>query len=172
MKYFLFLLIPIISFAQEMSSDNFTAMEQVIRAIVAKEQPGSESKIIATGEYTVFVPLLESEIRALASNNDNAEITLIKGSVQYSEPFREGWLSSYVTERKVEITYSINSVIKTEAKTDTVEIEDISTLERSGYVFTIGNSIETPIFGTIVEPVALIVTSAVAVYLFFTVRNN
>lgn len=168
----MFLLIPIITFAQEMRSDNFTAMEQVLRAIVAKEQPGRQCKINATGEYLVFVPLLESEIRTLASYSENSEITLIKGLVNYSEPFREGWLSSYVTERKVEITYSINAVIKTESKTDTVEIEDISTLERSGYVFTIGNSIETPVFGTIVEPLALIVTSAVAVYLFFTVRNN
>jgi len=101
-------------------------------------------------------------------------------TTQYSEPFRESiWGTRYIT-RKINIsmfvTCSIPNSIQFNAEKkwseiDTVQWDEVQTIESPLINFTVGTKTNSSWFDTYMEPFVVIGTTAVTIFLFFTVRS-
>lgn len=105
---------------------------------------------------------------------------VVKDAVtSYGDVFRAGLLGDYYVPRKLTLSGSINFSGNTifsrdfyYSSLDTVKTEDIESLENTAYAFTRGKLPAEPFFSSILEPVVVIGTAALAVILFFTIRSK
>lgn len=101
--------------------------------------------------------------------------------VNYSNTFRDGLFGKYLAERKINLkgSYFLNQNDKVGqvnafefSNIDTIPYNEISSLENIAYTFTTSKMPEEPFFSSLLEPVIVVGASAIAIYLFFTVRSN
>jgi hypothetical protein len=113
-------------------------------------------------------------------NNSFGIQYVVKDAVtSYGDIFRNGLLGDYYVPRSLHLSGSINysgsTIFSREfeySSLDTVKTENIELLENSAYAFTRGKLPAEPFFSSILEPVVVIGTAALAVILFFTIRSK
>jgi hypothetical protein len=115
-------------------------------------------------------------------NTDLAiEYTLSDASILYTDSFRDGLFGDFklVRESVLEGNYIIipnGEKLKTfefeKSIIDTINYDQLTLIENRSYQFTVGNAPDEPFFSNILEPVVAIGATAVAVYLFFSVRSK
>lgn len=101
--------------------------------------------------------------------------------VDYPNTFRDGIFGKYLAERKINLKGNyfliqndkVGQVNAFEySNLDTIPYNEIPSLENIAYTFTTSKIPEEPFFSSLLEPVIVVGASAVAIYLFFTVRSN
>ncbi|MBI9070825.1 MAG: hypothetical protein JEY94_04465 [Melioribacteraceae bacterium] len=174
--------------------NNFDGIYGLIKsaAVNALENVHEKSEIKINAEFPDDFRVLKNRLIAdlgreykiiIDDENSVSELNFSVGNVNvnYSEPFRDGFLGSFITERKllVEGVFFIkeNKLISNSntfllTKTDTLEYDDLLSYENNALGFTKGNRPEEPMFSTLLEPAVVMGTAIVTVILFFTVRSN
>ncbi len=109
------------------------------------------------------------------------EIFTISLGVRYSPVFRDGLFGEAKTSRTVEGKFSTSVVWKNgtvplaktyaEAITDTIDVSDLPSVEHPTYRAARGEPPASGFFDSLLEPLIIIGTLAIAVYLLFTVRS-
>lgn len=109
------------------------------------------------------------------------DIGPVETRVHYGRAFRESFLGKRKTARTIEVAVTANirnagdevlfagSVSR--AFSDTIHVGDLPDLETPSIPLTQGEPPEGGFFDTVLEPFIIIGASAIAVYLFFTVRS-
>lgn len=97
----------------------------------------------------------------------------------YGDIYRDGFLGKYYVPRKIVLSGSFNFTGKTVftrefyySSMDTIDAENVGSLENSAYPFTRGKLPAEPFLSGILEPAIVIGTAALAVILFFTIRSK
>lgn len=142
------------------------------------------------GDYSIFRNRILSGLQHSGHNIVVAENESPSGSlfftvegakIIYSDTFRDGFLGDVKVKRDARLNVSFVIAAKgTESRaetfslnsTDTINYDEIGSLENSAIPFTRAEIPPEPFFSTIWEPVVAIGSAAVAVYLFFTVRGK
>jgi hypothetical protein len=109
------------------------------------------------------------------------DLGIVEMKVRYGDAFRESFLGTRKTERTISTTISANvrnaqnEVLfvgaVSRAYKDTVNVGDVAELESSSISFTHGEPPGTEFLEDVLEPIIIVGASAVAIYLFFTVRS-
>lgn len=111
----------------------------------------------------------------------NVNILLNKAQVKYSDIFNEKLFGDYKVKRIISLwgNYNINKnglVFSSEElvyeKVDTINYDDIKSLENPSLPFTRGVTPSEPFFSSLLEPVIAVSAVALTVILFFTVRSK
>ncbi len=109
------------------------------------------------------------------------ELGILDLSVSYKDPFHESFLGRKKANRIIRLSLSGNirnahyevlfaGTIERTLR-DTIAAADIPLVEASTVQFTHGNPLEEGFFENVLQPVVIIGASAVAIYLFFTIRS-
>jgi beta-glucanase (GH16 family) len=141
-----------------------------------------------TSAYSVFENQIFKSIQAQKKNiattsstleNIRLSYSIENAAVNYGEVFRDGFLGNHFVDRKIYITgsYLINSEEMSVKdfyfeSIDTVEFDEIQTLENSSYPFTQGEIPTEPFLSNLFEPLVALTTAAVVIALFFTIRSK
>jgi hypothetical protein len=135
-------------------------------------------------EGSLIRGLTKSGIKIIGFGHGVAEIELALGAleVQYSDPWKSGFLGASLVERA--ITVSISSLVRfrtpgestavedmVEAFKDTIELDQITMLENPNIPATRGTIPEEGFFTNPAEPLIMLGAIAVAVFLLFHVRS-
>ncbi|MHB1051082.1 MAG: hypothetical protein ACYC09_13470 [Bacteroidota bacterium] len=130
-------------------------------------------------------PFLEKKIDVYFSP-DSADTILMfsldEAALTYGTPFSTSFLGSKKVERTISVQADITLLTKSAQKilfsseftrsvTDTVMLSEINLLDDPSVPFTAVVLPATSFFDSIVEPAIITIASAVAVYLFFTIRS-
>ena len=127
-------------------------------------------------KYTVF-------ISSSTAKREGASLDIgpVETRVRYGPAFRESFLGKRKTERTIEVAVSANirnargevlfAGSLSRAFSDTIHVGDLPDLEIPSIPLTQGEPPEGGFFDSVLEPLIIIGASAVAVYLFFTVRS-
>jgi hypothetical protein len=109
----------------------------------------------------------------------NINFTITNISVKYSEPRKEKFFGEYSVERSIYIEGSFlfngtrnDLVTFNKTHTDFLPYSSIKDVEDESLPFTKGAIPEPPIFSTILEPLIIVGSAALVVYLFFSVRGK
>ncbi len=106
---------------------------------------------------------------------------IASATVEYNNSFSDGFFSGIGLERKITLKGSFtivksDQIIKpvefTESVTDTIKLDEISTLENRSIPFTQGEIPPQPLLSTFWEPIIVVGTLIVTVILLFTVRSK
>jgi len=120
----------------------------------------------------------------LKSENEKQQVlnfTLIDASVNYKNPFTDGFFGDAMVEREAVLkgTYFSesqnavgNPVGFSFSGVDTVSMDDISNLENKAFPFTQGAVPSPPVFSSLLEPVIIVGSLVASVVLLFTVRGK
>ncbi|MBP1656968.1 MAG: hypothetical protein H6Q31_1569 [Bacteroidetes bacterium] len=111
-----------------------------------------------------------------------AEFGVTRGGVLYENLRRTWFLGSQIVDRSVHLTVWMKLVERKTGTvlaaresmrsfTDTVDVADVETLETPGIPATRGALPPAGLFGSLVEPVVLVGSIAVAIVLLFSVRS-
>lgn len=111
-----------------------------------------------------------------------AEFGVTRSGVLYENLRRTWFLGSQIVDRSVHLTVWMKLVERKTGTvlaaresmrsfTDTVEVADVETLETPGIPATRGTLPPAGLFGSLVEPVVLVGSIAVAIVLLFSVRS-
>ncbi len=122
-----------------------------------------------------FISLSENE-----SLENKLEHSITNITVEYSNPFKDGFFGNLLIERKINVDAALILSEKTGIKTvdlsnsykDTVEVENISRLENPAIPFTQSTIPELPLFSNLLEPIIVVGTLIVTIILFFTIRSK
>ena len=109
------------------------------------------------------------------------EINHFSVDVTYSKPYSKKLIGDRYCKRKIVINLEgqlfdneskqiLYSIIKTSEDEDEIEYKRIDNLEKSSYSFTIGQRSGYSVWQRIFEPVLVISSCAVIIYIFFTKR--
>lgn len=139
-------------------------------------------------DYSVFANkvrgnLLRSGIQLVSDNPDEQNFVRVNfvvdnSFVEYSEPEKDGIFGDFFTKRTTEL--SGNYFISKHSKVydfkisvlDTINVEDVETVENRSYPFTQGELPPEPFFSSILEPAVAIGAAATVIILFFSVRSK
>ncbi len=121
------------------------------------------------------IPISENE-----SLENKLEHSINNITVEYSNPYKDGFFGNLLIERKINIDATLilseRSGIKTidlsNSYKDTVEVENISRLENPAIPFTQSTIPELPLFSNLLEPIIVVGTLIVTIILFFTIRSK
>jgi hypothetical protein len=141
-----------------------------------------------TSQYSVFENQIFKSIQAEEKNanttsnapeNVRLRYSIENAAVNYGEVFRDGFLGDHFVDRKIFISGSYNLQNKEMSvkdfyyeSIDTVEFDEIQTLENPSYPFTQGGIPTEPFMSNLFEPLVALTTAAVVIALFFTVRSK
>jgi hypothetical protein len=125
--------------------------------------------------YNLFIGSSDSQ------RSSTLDVGLLEMKVSYGPAFRDTFLGKRKTPRTVKTSLSANlrapndeilfAGILSRSFTDTVRASDIHDLENPAQRITQGEAPADGFFDNVIEPLVIIGASAVAVYLFFTVRS-
>lgn len=166
-------------------------MEIMKKSDVSTEQNLLVKFRISDTSWVVRNALLETLKRMkynvfLSSSTEKQEgvsldIGLVETKVRYGPAFRESFLGKRKTARKIEVAVSANirdardevlfAGSLSRGFSDTIHVGDLPDLEIPSIPLTQGEPPEGGFFDSVLEPLIIIGASAVAVYLFFTVRS-
>lgn len=193
---FLLILIAINCNLYSQSKSNLDVFYSLTDSVVNKinsEIPKSEKQISLTlnlgQQYSLFANTIKDsfikngkEIVERAnniSNVPNVDIVIEGAGVEYGEMFRTGFFGTHYIQRYSTIfgnyleSFSGKGMQKFEiTKIDTVEVEDIKSLENPAFQFTQASIPPEPFLSGVAEPIIAIGTAALAVVLFFTIRSE
>lgn len=128
------------------------------------------------------VPVYVRETAAESAGLRVCEVQPVRADVTYERVFREGWF----TERKVirsvvvEISFKIlrtpggdvvASGLRSERFRDTIRVRDIERIETPIVKATHAELPSGSLFERLVEPLVILVSAGVVIYLFYTVRS-
>lgn len=108
-------------------------------------------------------------------------ISIENAKIIYSDLFKEKLFGDFKVKRVISLTGNYNIIhdgivsISDEInyqKSDTVDYNDIKSLENNSHPFTKGEIPSEPFFSSLIEPVIAISAAALTVILFFTVRSK
>jgi len=160
---------------------------------ILNEIPAGQKKILLNlnlaENYTVFSNSIKSrfidegkEILNLPPGELNVpvvDIVIESVGIKYSEMFRNGWFGDHYVQRNATISGNYLLSLSAEGKkefqfsiTDTINVDEIKDLENDAFPFTKGNIPPEPFISNLAEPVIAIVTTAVVVALFFSIRSK
>ncbi len=137
-------------------------------------------------EKEMISSLKTQGIAARFSSVDTSDLLFslhpISVSIQYSEPFRHSFLSERVTERNISLNFSALISKKTTGEiyysgdeywssTDTVAYDVIAQLENPEHPVSHGKFLQQNWYENYFEPFVVIGTTAIVIFLFFTVRS-
>jgi len=139
--------------------------------------------------YNIFEDQVYLSIQALnkqiVSVNNPLEHSELSHSIEnalvnYGEIVRDGFLGGHFVTRKISLwgSYRLHNNNETIAESfnfesvDSVNFDEIQSLENSSYPFTKGEIPSEPFFSNLFEPLVAIGTAAVVIALFFTVRSK
>jgi hypothetical protein len=129
---------------------------------------------------------LRSRIEAVFVDSPGADTVLtyqaLESSVSYGSPFSKTFLGSKFIERSVAIDVEVSmTVLRTNAviysssirstSVDTVQYSSLRLLDESAPPFITITPAAYTFFDSIIEPAVVTIASAVAIYLFFTIRS-
>lgn len=130
------------------------------------------SAFLKTGKKIISTPIGEL-------NYPHVDIVIEGASIEYGEMFRDGWFGAHFVERHAEISGNYLQTFSTEGKQefiiadiDTVKVDEIKNLENESFPFTKGNIPSEPFLSGFAEPLIAIVTAAVIIALFFSIRSK
>lgn len=109
-------------------------------------------------------------------------VVVSNAALQYGRPFSTSLFGARKVEREISVTSDIAMVTKvsrrvlyssvfTRSARDTVLLSDVHLLDDPSVPFTAVTLPELSFFESVLEPAIITVASAVAVYLFFTIRS-
>jgi hypothetical protein len=190
----IFMLFQVNSFSQTKTNlEVFYALADSISNKIIKEIPSEEKIILLTlnlGEsYSIFANNIKSsfikagkEILSTPAgelNYPHVDIVIETAGIEYGEMFREGWFGDHYIERNAIINGNYLQTFSSEGKReftieaiDSIKVEDIKFLENDSFPFTKGNVPPEPFLSGLAEPIIAIVTAAVLVALFFSIRSK
>ena len=134
--------------------------------------------------FSVFQNRLVLDFSKLGKTVSNSSgniinYTIENASVNYGDMHKDGLFGDFYVPRtlKLDGNFSVENNKTVPGKfnlalTDTVAVDDISSLENPAYPFTRGEVPSEPFFSSLFAPVVAIGSAALAVILFFTVRSN
>lgn len=113
------------------------------------------------------------------SNLTEINIVMDKAGVLYGEIEKDGWFGSYFVPRSLYIEGNY-LVTKSGAglknyyitSTDTIQVDQIQSLENESFPFTKGEIPPEPFLDSIIEPVIAIGVAAISIFLFFSQRSK
>ena len=118
------------------------------------------------------------------SNKNNTDVTSINyiidnAKVKYGDMERDGFFGDFIMPREIKLSgsYSLSKRVVDSQRfnftyTDTVAVDDVRVIENSSFPFSESEVPSEPFLSSLFEPVVAIGSAAVAVILFFTVRNK
>ena len=159
-------------------SDSLTGGEKSINLTYTSSQPLEilKPKIIQLFNERGYI-LNTSGAKSGISLNYN----LLSVSVGYMNSSSDGFFGGVMLERQIKVAGSLivtrsDKISKpfefTETTTDTVNLDQISTLENKSLPFTQGQIPSQPLLSTFWEPILVVGTLIVTVILLFTVRSK
>lgn len=185
-----FLAAGMLGYAQERSNlDRFyelagASMEQLLEQTAPQDSVTLQFNL--ADDYKVFENRLigvarDSGYPVVFSDAENLPriiYTLLDVKVVYGEPERDGLFGDFQVERQLYFRGSYDC-IGLECgddfwftERDTILYEDINLFETASLPFTRGEKPDPPVFSSLLEPVLIVTSAAVAVILFFTVRSK
>lgn len=122
-----------------------------------------------------IIPISENE-----SLENKLEHSINNITVEYSNPYKDGFFGNLLIERKIHIDAAlilseragIKTIDLSNSYKDTVEVENISRLENPAIPFTQSTIPELPLFSNLLEPIIVVGTLIVTIILFFTIRSK
>ncbi len=165
----------------------YSLADSSVNMFIRSDNPNGKiyTEVITNGTYSIFnshiLGYLQSKELKIISEKGTVSpqflYSIEKISTAYGDIFRDGFLGTYLVERK--LTYKGNYLYTGKelrdfnlVYSDTVNVDDIKNLENSAFNFTVGIVPPEPFFSGLFEPVAALGTAAAAVILFFTVRSK
>lgn len=177
------------------TSDNLTSFNLLVDSLVNdinRQISSTETISIKTtmpDSYFSFRGRIISGFRSLGKevltrNIDSGyivDISLENAKTIYSDLFKEKLFGDFKVKRVISLTGNYNisqdGIISISdeinyLKSDTVDYDDIKSLENNSHPFTKGEIPSEPFFSSLFEPVIAISAAALTVILFFTVRSK
>jgi hypothetical protein len=171
----------------------FALGDSVINKIFVQQLQSYPSVTIKTSTDTFTTFFRQHFISNLASKkisvfeNSNATETTLELSVQessvfFGEPFTESFLGRKKIERSIQLVVNATGSSSVEGKIlwsrqfsetmiDTVNFTDAEQMNNSSLPMTSIQKPKLSFFDSVVEPVIVIFSTGVAIYLFFTIRS-
>ncbi len=164
-------------------------LSRTIVTVLTNWQVKSLTCQVRPGEMEIFVRqrieerLLESSFRLLSDSNSvqRLQVNVPCVRVEYSSPVASHIFASSDVERTVLSEYELEISDSGQVRfaksysfvfADTVNESDIPDLESGSYSFLHGKIDQGGLFEAILQPVLFLASSAVIVYLFFTLRGS
>lgn len=197
---FPFLLLLIISLnssnCNSQTKTNLDVFYSITDSLVDKinsEIPSSEKKILLTLNLGQSYSLFSNSIKDRFIKNGKeilgqppdelniptVDIVMEGAGVEYGEMFRSGFFGTHYIQRYSTIfgnylqTFSDKGKQKFEITAlDTIEVENINSLENDSYPFTKSTVPSEPFISGLADPVIAIGTAALVIVLFFTIRSE
>jgi hypothetical protein len=186
--------IPIL-FSNAQTKSNIDIVYNLIDHSIAKADSILEGKKSINLSVTTTAPLdiLKSKVflgfsergyslqSSIKDSSNSFNYTINSVSVNYSDPFSDGFFGGVGLVRKITLNGSLtilksDGVIKpvefAESLTDTVNLNEISSIENKSIPFTQGQIPSEPLLSTFWEPIIVVGTLIVTVILLFTVRGK
>ncbi|MBT8380617.1 MAG: hypothetical protein KJN64_15520 [Ignavibacteria bacterium] len=190
----IFVLFQVNSFSQTKTNlEVFYSLTDSLSNTIIKELPSEENIVLLTlnlGEsYSLFANNIKTSFiktgKEIIStpigelNYPHVDIVIETAGIEYGEMFRDGWFGAHYIERNAFIQGNFLQTFSTKGKReftiesiDSVKVEEIKYLENESFPFTKGNVPPEPFLSGLAEPIIAIVTAAVLVALFFSIRSK
>ena len=173
--------------------DVFYSLTDSLVDRINSEIPSSEKKILLTlnlgQNYSLFSNNIKDRFikngkEILVQPSDGlsipyVDIVIVGAGVEYGEMFRSGFFGTHYIQRNSTIFGNYLQSFSKSGKQDyeitlldTVEVEDINTLENQSYPFTKGTVPAEPFMSGLAEPLIAIGTATLVIVLFFTIRSE
>jgi hypothetical protein len=155
------------------------------QCILVKSVKDENAWLIDQSTYDVIMThgmrIMAAEMGDSAHADGSLEIFSSSLSVRYSPIFRDGLFGEALTVRTVEGKFSTSVIRKdgtvqlaatyTETVADTIAVSDLPSIEHPTFRAAHGEPPALGFFDTLLEPLVILGTLAIVVYLLFTVRS-
>jgi len=156
-----------------LKTDKLSKVDNSIRVISPENYKLIKNRLLFSFE--------KNEINsAKKTDQPTAIYSIDKAGVIYPDVFRDGWFGSYRLERQTYLKASLRFLNNEKylnkdiyySTTDTVDYDNIKSLENPTLPFTHGDVPAEPLFSSLLEPFIAIGTVVVTVLLLFNVRSK
>ncbi len=113
------------------------------------------------------------------SNNKKINFFIESAEVNYPKIFRKGLFGDYFLEREISLKGNYSLLLDYTKNdsfnysfNDTIKYEKVKEMENFSIPFTKSEIPSEPLFSSIIEPIALIGSAALTVFLFFNIRSK
>lgn len=112
-------------------------------------------------------------------SNNKINLVIESAEVNYPKIFRKGLFGDYFLKREISLKGNYSLLINNTKNdsfnyffSDTIKYEKVKEFENLSIPFTQGEIPSEPLFSSIIEPIALIGSAALTVFLFFNIRSK
>ncbi|GAB6282418.1 MAG: hypothetical protein STSR0008_11640 [Ignavibacterium sp.] len=143
--------------------------------------------LMLVDDFNIFtneiISVISSEKKNISfidkSNDKKINFFIESAEVNYPKIFRKGFLGDYFLERKISLKGNYSLLLNYTKSdsfnysfSDTIKYEKAKEFENLSIPFTQGQIPSEPLFSSIIEPIVLIGSAALTVFLFFNIRSK